>query len=82
MRNPFRKLLTNLAHVRELSEEDLRLVSGGEGGDGGGDDGGGDDDGDSDSDVGMSQEAGICLGDNTAQPGEPTCCANTPQCST
>jgi hypothetical protein len=39
MRNPFRHLVTNLPSVRVLSEEDLRLVSGGEGGDGGSDGG-------------------------------------------
>jgi hypothetical protein len=41
MRNPFRGLVSNIASVRELSDADLRLVSGGEGGDGdGGSDGG------------------------------------------
>jgi hypothetical protein len=65
MRNPFQRLVTNLAPVRELSEEDLRLVSGGEGGDGGGDGGadgadGADGNADANSDAG-SQSAGACM---------------------
>jgi hypothetical protein len=77
MRNPFQRLVTNLASARELSEEDLRLVSGGEGGDGG--DGGGGSDGsdgsdsDSDSDSSSDTSSADISGMNNCDNG---CCTD------
>jgi hypothetical protein len=80
MNNPFLRLVTNLASVRELSDEDLRLVSGGEGGDGGdaGDSGGGSDTG---GDNGSANSTD-CGNDADTGPAPGCTCGTTDNCGT